>query len=388
VNPGDGGAEPAAHRPRILVILPRGQGPYVDRELYRLVPGFEAVYASEEPQIGTLFRVPAQVVRIRYAGFPRSFGTLGAALSRVHHLEQLLDEIRPAVVVTFELFTRTTDQVSRARARFGFLHVVTAYETTDRASGLWGRFPWTRILAGRNAPRVDLVVAASRRTEAALVKLGVPPGKMVRIRPSVFASEFSETDGGRRAGPPTILYVGALRKNKGLPTLIAALDSLHADNTRPERLVIAGSGPLAGWIQQQALQRDWLRFEGPVDERRKAALLAEASVFVYPSEDIRLWGLTRWEEQGALSVVEAMMSGLPIVCSDSGALPEIVLADNFRFPQRSRAGLAQALDRALRDLPATHEIGHRNRARAEREFDLPKNAVLLGQALTPLLGAR
>ena len=60
------------------------------------------------------------------------------------------------------------------------------------------------------------------------------------------------------------------------------------------------------------------RYVGDVRGREKAELLAGARGFLFP---------TRVSEAFGLGMVEAMMSGTPVICSDKGACPELVSAD-------------------------------------------------------------
>lgn len=60
------------------------------------------------------------------------------------------------------------------------------------------------------------------------------------------------------------------------------------------------------------------RYVGDVRGKRKAELLAGAKGFLFP---------TRVNEAFGLGMVEAMMSGTPVICSDKGACPELVSAD-------------------------------------------------------------
>jgi glycosyltransferase involved in cell wall biosynthesis len=74
-----------------------------------------------------------------------------------------------------------------------------------------------------------------------------------------------------------------------------------------KRLIVAG-----GW--RPSLRRS-LRFAGSVDGSRKADLLAGAEC---------LWMPALWDEPFGLTLVEAMMSGTPVLGTRRGALPEVV----------------------------------------------------------------
>ncbi|HZY91831.1 MAG TPA: glycosyltransferase family 4 protein [Thermoplasmata archaeon] len=375
---------PPSRTPRILVILPQASNYYVDREVFRLVPSHEAVYATDSPEILSRFREPSEAVAIRFHGPPRALGNSAGALSRVHKICDLLSRIQPAVVVTFEVYSVTTDQVARLRKRFGYAHVVASYETTSPTRGLWGVFPVTRLLANRTASHADLFLAPSGKTRTCLLRVGAPPSRILPLRLGVFSSEFESARNMTKSSPRTILYLGALRRNKGLITLISGLDRIWSRDHMEDRLVIAGSGPLKGWLEEQAESRCWLRMEGPVSESRKVELMGGATLFVYPSEDVHLFGFDRWEEQGALSVIEAMVAGLPVLGTDSGALPELVPQGNRIVSQRSPDGLALAIRELLGDINSLNELGRRNSVYAGRVFDIQRNASRLGEAIDNL----
>ena len=81
-----------------------------------------------------------------------------------------------------------------------------------------------------------------------------------------------------------------------------------------KRLIVAG-----GW---RPSLRPSLRFAGSVDGSCKAELLAGAEC---------LWMPALWDEPFGLTLVEAMMSGTPVLGTRRGALPEIVSPDAGRL---------------------------------------------------------
>ena len=58
-----------------------------------------------------------------------------------------------------------------------------------------------------------------------------------------------------------------------------------------------------------------MRWEGAVSGMRKAELLADASALIFP---------VTWPEPFGLVVVEALMSGTPVIATRIGSLPELV----------------------------------------------------------------
>ena len=97
------------------------------------------------------------------------------------------------------------------------------------------------------------------------------------------------------------LFLGRLHSAKGYRWAI------EGAKLAGKRLVVAG-----GW---RPSLRPSLRFVGSVDGQRKAALLANAQC---------LWMPALWDEPFGLTLIEAMMSGTPVLGTRRGALPEVV----------------------------------------------------------------
>jgi glycosyltransferase involved in cell wall biosynthesis len=104
------------------------------------------------------------------------------------------------------------------------------------------------------------------------------------------------------------LFLGRLHRAKGYRWAI------EGAKRAGKRLVVAG-----GW---RPSLRTSLRYVGSVDGGRKAALLADAQC---------LWMPALWDEPFGLTLVEALMSGTPLLGTRRGALPEIVSPDVGRL---------------------------------------------------------
>jgi glycosyltransferase involved in cell wall biosynthesis len=86
------------------------------------------------------------------------------------------------------------------------------------------------------------------------------------------------------------------------------------------KLVVAGSGRDYESIERVAemCRRVNAVYVGDVKGTKKAELLAGARAFLFP---------TKVDEAFGLGMVEALMSGTPVICSDRGACPEIISPD-------------------------------------------------------------
>ena len=135
---------------------------------------------------------------------------------------------------------------------------------------------------------------------------------------------FVSADHARRHGGTAFVYNGvdpseyAFRARKaGYDLFLGRLHSVKGYRWAVEgakrsgkQLIVAG-----GW--RPSLRRS-LRFVGLVDGRRKTDLLANAEC---------LWMPALWDEPFGLTLVEALMSGTPVLGTRRGALPEIVVPE-------------------------------------------------------------
>ncbi len=157
--------------------------------------------------------------------------------------------------------------------------------------------------------------AISESTRDDLVARGVRPERVRVIHPGVDSVRLTP-DPAARAASPAFLYVGRLKRYKGVDTALRAL--ALARRRRPDlRMDVAGSGdygPALETLAQSLGLGSSVVFHGFVSEAEKVQLLrgAWANVFPSPKEG---WGIT---------VVEAGACGTPSLASDSPGLRDSV----------------------------------------------------------------
>ena len=143
------------------------------------------------------------------------------------------------------------------------------------------------------------------RGELRVIPLGVD---VDRFRPS----DRSPPEGTLRVG-----YVGRLAPHKGVDVLLEAVahdPCLH--------LELIGSGPDADRLAERARRlgvSDRARFRGFTSQDELPGRYRDLDVLAVPSVPT-----PAWTEQFCRVAVEAMASGVPVVASDTGALPEVV----------------------------------------------------------------
>ena len=205
-------------------------------------------------------------------------------------------------------------------------------------------------------PYVDAAVAVSCGVAGELGRLsGMAHGRIHTIYNPVVSADLLRKarepidhpwlDGG---GPPVVLAIGRLHKQKDFPTLLAAFASLIRQ--RCARLIVLGRGPLLADLRSLANELHigkHVDFPGFVEN--PYAFLARASLFVLSS---RYEGL-------ANVLIEAMACGCPVVSTNCPFGPEEIL-EGGRWGELVPVGnpdaLAGAIARALDNLPQRHRL--------------------------------
>jgi glycosyltransferase involved in cell wall biosynthesis len=151
------------------------------------------------------------------------------------------------------------------------------------------------------------------------------------------------------------LYAGRLSEEKGV-RLLPAL----ARGIAPTPLVVAGGGPLAGWLADQA--NAGLRLLGHLGPQGLAAVRARAGAVVVPS---------LFPETFGYAVAEAQLDARAEIASRIGALGELVEHEvtGLLVPPGDDAALVAAARRTLAEPERARGWGEAARARARRAFD-------------------
>ena len=168
-----------------------------------------------------------------------------------------------------------------------------------------------------------------------------------------------------RGGPPRVLAVANLIREKGVHLLVEAFARIGLPDAR---LDVAGDGPELEPLRAQARAlgvESRVSFLGLRDDVH--LLLRQAHVFAHPCI---------WEEGFGLTMAEAQATGCPVVASRIGAVPEVVLdgVTGLLVPPGDVDALAAALERILRDPALRDAMGERARRHVVAKFPLADSA--------------
>jgi rhamnosyl/mannosyltransferase len=245
-------------------------------------------------------------------------------------------------------------------------HVVITYQSDIvRQKGL---LRFYRPLLWRILHRADRIIATSPtyiesslylsqlRYKCTVIPLGIEIERFLHASPSE-VQQIKNT-----YGSPLILFVGRLRYYKGLQYLIRAMAEI------PCTLLIIGRGPMEAELRHLTGSLNLSKkvfFLGEVRDENLTAYYHSSDIFVLPASE-------RSEAFGTVQI-EAMASGVPVVCTELGTGTSFVNVHGetgLVVPPRDPGALARAILTLIQDEQLRREMGKNARQRAFQEFSL------------------
>ncbi len=278
----------------------------------------------------------------------------------LHHYPSLASEIRrfrPQLLhIDEEPYNLATWQALYHGRRIGAKSLFFSWQNIQRSYP--PPFNWGEAWVMRQA---DCALAGTEGAAAVLRRKGYR-GRLAVI-PQFGASQahFQPAKSPSRR-PFTIGCIGRVVPEKGIAVLLRAVAQLDG----AWRLRIVGGGPARP--EMEALARDLgiqqrVDFAGQLPSTDLPAEYHRLDALVLPS-------LTRpnWKEQFGRVLIEAMASGVPVIGSDSGAIPGVIGAAGIVAPENNVEALAKALH-DLRAQPSLRaDLSERGRKRFLAHF--------------------
>jgi glycosyltransferase involved in cell wall biosynthesis len=240
------------------------------------------------------------------------------------------------------------------------LHFMTHPERTSRE--IRRDYP---ALAATHARRADGIIVSSRFAAGEVQRTFDVPLDQIAVCPAGTPEWANQVQGGDPCG--YLLFVGTLDARKNVTGLLDAYAQLLSRHTQLPRLVMAGAaGADAGaWLErmQKPPFAGHVEYLGYVTADRRAELFRGARLFLMPS----------LEEGFGLPALEAMASGVPVIASNRGSLPEVVGDAGILIDPTDAATLAGALESALTDATLWQNLRQRGLTRS-RQFSWAQTA--------------
>jgi glycosyltransferase involved in cell wall biosynthesis len=294
------------------------------------LPGLDVYSASTRSLLGVL---------------PGGIGELGAVVLTGHTLRKVTQRAKPDLIV-FHNSTLGWPAVAVAR-RLGTASAFVVHALVrDRIAA--GANPYGVVMtrayikanefALKNADRIICVSEAIAESAACA---GAASSRIRVVPNPVDLEQFPTARVSRdsKSREVDVLFVGRLSVEKGVDTLLEALAGLRSS----VRVQIVGDGPQRGALERRAANlHHQIEFLGWQEHSVVLELMAGAKVQAVPSTS---------EPQGVV-VLEALLSGTPVIGSRVGGIPEMVRhgENGWLVPPADAPALRNVIRMALSDL--------------------------------------
>ncbi|MFC7703155.1 glycosyltransferase [Plastorhodobacter daqingensis] len=274
------------------------------------------------------------------------------------HLRPLARTLRPGTLLTFLACAAKSDVLLighvnllplawlAKRLRPGLRLVLFAHGVE-----VWGEpaFRRRRFGEGLMLRSVTHIAAVSHHTAGRMAQAyGLAPGRFRIFPNTIDLPDVPRPEKEGRDGFLTVTRLGAHDREKHVDQVLRALALL------PEgKLEIVGDGPLRPGLERLAQDLGLsarVCFHGRVPDARLAELYDAAQAFVLPSS----------KEGFGIVYLEAWAHGLPVICSNAGAAPEIVHdgRDGLIVDPADTAQLAACMRRLAQDHACARRLAH------------------------------
>jgi glycosyltransferase involved in cell wall biosynthesis/peptidoglycan/xylan/chitin deacetylase (PgdA/CDA1 family) len=319
----------------------------------------------------------ARLDRRRFRIHPVCFHTAGVWFDRVARLGE------PVAVFPIHGFRRpATGRELRAFAQWCREKKIAVLHTCELYSNIFGlpggalasvparigsrrgfvETPGLQVLQRASYAAAHRIVANSQAAAQRLRREGVANDKIVLIPNGIDPTVFATRQYSPR--PRRIAMVACLREEKRIDVLISAAPQILARFPDASFLIV-GDGTcresLVALTKRLGVENRF-SFLGHRDD--VPAVLTQADVFVLPSRS----------EAFPNSVIEAMASGLPVVASNVGGIPELVAEGQtgHLVPPGNPGALAGALNGLLDDPERCAEFGRAGRIKIEQNYSFDR----------------
>ena len=298
----------------------------------------------------------------------------------LHHypgLRRLLRDIRPDVIAAWEEpWSLAALQV--VRLRDALLPDAAVIVETDQ--NILRRLPPPfQQIRRYTLKRADMLVARQQAGIGVMRGCGYEgPAKIVEY--GVAGTVFQPMD---RAASREALgvsgfvigYVGRIVREKGLHDAVSAIASCKTAVT----MLVMGRGPDRAALEAHAAASgvaDRVRIIDPGEPEAVARMMNGLDALVLLSRTTRTW-----KEQFGRVIMEALTCGVPVIGSDSGAIPAVIADGGWVVPEGDVAALASLLDHLADNPDEMRQAGAAGMARARHRFAITTIADDLAEAI-------
>ena len=231
--------------------------------------------------------------------------------------------------------------------------------------GIGGQNAGPDMLMGKTLAKADWVVAVSEAMLSDVRSMANIESKSSVIHNSV--DKLDIVPEPLPFCPARLLCLGRLAREKGFDVTLDALAQIRSEFPGLT-LVIAGDGGERSALMRQAGTLgldDCVEFPGWVSPEDIPALINSCTAMIVPS---------RWREAFGNVALQAMQMGRPVIASNVGGLPEIVIdrLTGYLIPAENPGRLSDALRELMSDQVSAVKMGEKGRERAATQFQFSR----------------
>jgi colanic acid/amylovoran biosynthesis glycosyltransferase len=251
-----------------------------------------------------------------------------------------------------------------------------SFSVTAHANDLFER-AW---LLAEKVNRAKFFVTISEFNREFLRRQGCNVGQIVVVRCGVDVEHFNRQKKSGLSDVPRIGFIGRLVEKKGADDLLGAAKELKKLGIN-FKLVIAGSGPLEGYLAELArelgLSDDCVSFAGAIAHSAIPEFLNGLDVFVLPCKKDNAGDM----DGIPVVLMEAMLSGVSVISTHLSGIPELVVdrETGLLVEPGNKIQLANAIQALIEDEALTKQLTINAISKVKKEFNLKDNATQLAK---------
>jgi glycosyltransferase involved in cell wall biosynthesis len=225
----------------------------------------------------------------------------------------------------------------------------------------------------------DVIIVNSQAVRRGLEECGMRRAPIHVVYNGIVCNEFeAPSDHAVHSDGVVVGFVGQFKENKGVADFLEAARQIAASDSTT-RFVVIGACPQGSEYPEQirrayadlADRVEYLGFVSDMPQRYRTM-----DVVVVPS---------RHADPAPNVNLEAMAAGLPVIATDVGGSPELILdgVTGLLVPPRQPAAIAEALRRLIADPELRLRMGRSGQARCREVFDADLNARKIEALILP-----
>jgi len=233
--------------------------------------------------------------------------------------------------------------------------VISALGTIERKVAYEGSYTSRQIIKAMNF--ADKVLSVSEDLKLHIVNLGINENNVIVVPNGVDTEKFKPAgkENARKLlnlplDKNIILFVGALRSIKGVDYLIEAAKNFVDSNT--ELYLVGRDDGLKKSLKKMAQDfkiTDFIKFIGPVNHKDIPLWVSASDILVLPS----------LSEGRPNVVLEALACEVPVVATDVGGIPELIIngETGYLVPAKNPLELSEKVNKLLGDENQREKMG-------------------------------